>query len=404
MCLRSVRARAPALPYKQTSSLIFVLRFFFFLLNVLLCLCQIHGVCHETIDFAYSLLQTECNSATDNPMIFAHLHRDTIPSSPSFSATPVPAFDQPSSAAAAAVGTVVLPASASHLHAHAHDHGHSHMHTHVTAGHTLTHSHPHSHAHASDHSHLVAPAPHSEQPHTTPHPVRTLYTATHTHHFTTSECAVPHVTPAVSHNTSPPSASASAPAPAPAPAPSASAAAATASPLKRKALSSHATTSTSASASNFSLLAPLTGAAPASASASASASDAAAAQHIDKKLKASSSSSSAAAPATAAPTTTTTTTTTTTSSHTPIPLHSSSPSTSATHKADGAHGALGLGVILSGGNFHGEYPAKASDILAIGVHELSSVSERRIERLVNPQLSSLPAFLVCMHDTYLTSL
>ena len=52
------------------------------------------------------------------------------------------------------------------------------------------------------------------------------------------------------------------------------------------------------------------------------------------------------------------------------------------------------GVVLSGGNFHGEYPAKAMDYLAIGVHELASVSERRIERLVNPVLSGLPAFLV----------
>ncbi|KAJ3246826.1 hypothetical protein HDU78_006133 [Chytriomyces hyalinus] len=49
---------------------------------------------------------------------------------------------------------------------------------------------------------------------------------------------------------------------------------------------------------------------------------------------------------------------------------------------------------ISGGNFHGEYPAKALDYLAIGVHELSSISERRIERFVNPTLSGLPAFLV----------
>ena len=39
---------------------------------------------------------------------------------------------------------------------------------------------------------------------------------------------------------------------------------------------------------------------------------------------------------------------------------------------------------ISGGNFHGEYPAKALDYLAIGVHELGSISERRIERLCNP--------------------
>ncbi|XP_072233109.1 histidine ammonia-lyase-like [Leuresthes tenuis] len=52
------------------------------------------------------------------------------------------------------------------------------------------------------------------------------------------------------------------------------------------------------------------------------------------------------------------------------------------------------GETISGGNFHGEYPAKALDYLAIGVHELASISERRIERLMNPALSELPAFLV----------
>ncbi|GLE07830.1 hypothetical protein PINS_up018536 [Pythium insidiosum] len=54
----------------------------------------------------------------------------------------------------------------------------------------------------------------------------------------------------------------------------------------------------------------------------------------------------------------------------------------------------GGGFVISGGNFHGEYPAKVLDFLAIAVHELASVSERRIERLVNPSLSNLPAFLV----------
>ncbi|XP_038069651.1 histidine ammonia-lyase-like [Patiria miniata] len=49
---------------------------------------------------------------------------------------------------------------------------------------------------------------------------------------------------------------------------------------------------------------------------------------------------------------------------------------------------------ISGGNFHGEYPAKVLDYLAIGVHELACISERRTERLVNPSLSELPAFLV----------
>ncbi|XP_054893570.1 histidine ammonia-lyase isoform X2 [Poeciliopsis prolifica] len=52
------------------------------------------------------------------------------------------------------------------------------------------------------------------------------------------------------------------------------------------------------------------------------------------------------------------------------------------------------GETISGGNFHGEYPAKALDFLSIAVHELASISERRIERLCNPSLSELPAFLV----------
>lgn len=51
------------------------------------------------------------------------------------------------------------------------------------------------------------------------------------------------------------------------------------------------------------------------------------------------------------------------------------------------------GFVISGGNFHGEYPAKVLDYLAIGVAEIGSISERRIERLVNPSLSGLPAFL-----------
>ncbi|PSN36969.1 Histidine ammonia-lyase [Blattella germanica] len=39
---------------------------------------------------------------------------------------------------------------------------------------------------------------------------------------------------------------------------------------------------------------------------------------------------------------------------------------------------------IAAGNFHGEYPAKVLDYLAVAVHELASMSERRIERLVNP--------------------
>jgi len=49
--------------------------------------------------------------------------------------------------------------------------------------------------------------------------------------------------------------------------------------------------------------------------------------------------------------------------------------------------------ILSGGNFHGQMVAIAMDTLAIAVAELASISEQRIEKLVNPALSGLPAFL-----------
>jgi len=49
---------------------------------------------------------------------------------------------------------------------------------------------------------------------------------------------------------------------------------------------------------------------------------------------------------------------------------------------------------LLGGNFHGQPVALALDFLSMAVAELANISERRIERLVNPMLSGLPAFLV----------
>jgi histidine ammonia-lyase len=49
--------------------------------------------------------------------------------------------------------------------------------------------------------------------------------------------------------------------------------------------------------------------------------------------------------------------------------------------------------LLSGGNFHGEPVAMAADVLAIAAAEIGAISERRVERLVNPALSGLPAFL-----------
>ncbi len=52
------------------------------------------------------------------------------------------------------------------------------------------------------------------------------------------------------------------------------------------------------------------------------------------------------------------------------------------------------GELLSGGNFHGQSVAFLMDFLKIAVAELGNISERRTERLVNPALSKLPAFLV----------
>ncbi len=49
---------------------------------------------------------------------------------------------------------------------------------------------------------------------------------------------------------------------------------------------------------------------------------------------------------------------------------------------------------LLGGNFHGQPVALAMDFLGMAVAELADISERRIERLVNPKLSGMPAFLV----------
>ena len=49
---------------------------------------------------------------------------------------------------------------------------------------------------------------------------------------------------------------------------------------------------------------------------------------------------------------------------------------------------------ISGGNFHGAPVAMACDVATFAMTDLASISERRIERLVNPDLSGLPAFLV----------
>jgi histidine ammonia-lyase len=52
------------------------------------------------------------------------------------------------------------------------------------------------------------------------------------------------------------------------------------------------------------------------------------------------------------------------------------------------------GEVMSGGNFHGQPVALALDAATTAVAELASISERRVEQLVNPALSSgLPPFL-----------
>jgi histidine ammonia-lyase len=52
------------------------------------------------------------------------------------------------------------------------------------------------------------------------------------------------------------------------------------------------------------------------------------------------------------------------------------------------------GEVISGGNFHGQPVAQALDVLAMTLTTLQAIAERRVERLVNPDLSQgLPAFL-----------
>ncbi len=51
------------------------------------------------------------------------------------------------------------------------------------------------------------------------------------------------------------------------------------------------------------------------------------------------------------------------------------------------------GEVLSGGNFHGQPLATALDLMAIALTQLGSISERRIDRMVNPLTSDLPPFL-----------
>ncbi len=49
--------------------------------------------------------------------------------------------------------------------------------------------------------------------------------------------------------------------------------------------------------------------------------------------------------------------------------------------------------IVSAGNFHGQPVSLAMDVLAMALTQLASISERRVEQMVNPSLSGLPPFL-----------
>ena len=50
--------------------------------------------------------------------------------------------------------------------------------------------------------------------------------------------------------------------------------------------------------------------------------------------------------------------------------------------------------VISGGNFHGEAIALVMDYLAMGLAELANIAERRVEKMMNPAFSDLPAFLI----------
>src|SRR5690606_26032018 len=51
------------------------------------------------------------------------------------------------------------------------------------------------------------------------------------------------------------------------------------------------------------------------------------------------------------------------------------------------------GDVISGGNFHGEALALTMDYLAMGLAEICNIAERRVEKMMNPHFSDLPAFL-----------
>ena len=69
------------------------------------------------------------------------------------------------------------------------------------------------------------------------------------------------------------------------------------------------------------------------------------------------------------------------------------PRAAAPDRAGRAAGGPAAGIVLSGGNFHAQVVAQCLDLVAIAAADMASISERRIDRLLNPDLSGLPAFL-----------
>ncbi|MEO2158537.1 MAG: histidine ammonia-lyase [bacterium] len=51
--------------------------------------------------------------------------------------------------------------------------------------------------------------------------------------------------------------------------------------------------------------------------------------------------------------------------------------------------------VVSAGNFHAQIVSQALDFLCISLTDMAAISERRIERMLNPDVSGLPAFLAC---------
>lgn len=62
-------------------------------------------------------------------------------------------------------------------------------------------------------------------------------------------------------------------------------------------------------------------------------------------------------------------------------------------------GASARGIVLSGGNFHAQIVAQCLDLVAIAAADMAAICERRIDRLLNPDLSGLPAFLTTRPGT-----